>query len=133
MDPLVDTSVLVDYFRGSVNAETEMLDWLLDQGTAPSITPVIVQEVLQGYQAERDADAARKSLAAFDELSPPGYDVHRRAARLFREGRRSGLTSSTVDALIVAIAIEHDLALLTRDTVQRRLAVFAGVPVMEAQ
>jgi predicted nucleic acid-binding protein len=92
---------------------------------------VIVQEVLQGYQAERDADLARKSLAAFAQLAPPGYDVHRRAARLFREGRRAGITSSTVDALIVAVAIEYDLPLLSRDDVQRRLARFAGVTFME--
>ncbi len=132
MGPLVDTSVLVDYFRGSANAETAMLDLLLEQGIAPSVTPVIVQEVLQGYQVERDSDAARKSLASFDEVPPPGYDVHRRAARLFREGRRAGITSSTVDALIVAVAIEYDLPLLSRDDVQRRLARFAGVTLMEA-
>ncbi len=132
MAPLVDTSVLVDYFRGSVNAETEALDWLLSQGTAPAISPVIVQEVLQGYQTERDADVARKSLSAFHELPAAGYDVHRRAARLFREGRRAGLTSSTVDALIVAMAMDHGLPLLTRDLVQRQLAIFAGVPIMEA-
>lgn len=133
MGPLVDTSVLVDYFRGSVNAETEALDWLLDQGSAPAVTPVVVQEVLQGYQLERDADVARRSLSAFRELPPAGYDVHRRAARLFREGRRAGLTSSTVDALIVAAAIEHGLPLLTRDAVQRRLAAFAGIPLVEVQ
>lgn len=131
MGPLVDTSVLVDYFRGAVNAETTTLDQLLEEGTAPAVAPIIVQEVLQGYQAERDADIARKSLLAFTELTPPGYDVHRRAARLFREGRRAGLTSSTVDALIVALAIEHRLPLLTRDAVQRRLAVYSGVPLAE--
>ena len=102
MGPLVDTSVLVDYFRGSVNPETSALDRLLEEGTAPAVAPVIVQEVLQGYQAERDADLARKSLAAFAQLAPPGYDVHRRAAPL-----------------------------LSRDDVQRRLARFAGVTFME--
>lgn len=131
MGPLVDTSVLVDYFRGADTGETALLDLLLEQGIAPAVTAVIVQEVLQGYQLERDADAARRSLASFDELPPPGYDVHRRAARLYREGRRAGITSSTVDALIVAVAIEHDRPLLSRDTVQRRLALFAGVPVTE--
>ena len=132
MGPLVDTSVLVDYFRGTANTETAILDHLLEQGIAPTVVPVIVQEVLQGYQVERDADSARKSLAAFDELPVPGYDIHRRAARLFREGRRAGITSSTVDALVVAVAIEHDVALLSRDDVQRRLAAFAGVCILEA-
>lgn len=132
MGPLVDTSVLVDYFRGTANAETATLDQLLAEGTAPAVVPVIVQEVLQGYQVERDADLARKSLSAFAALPPADYDVHRRAARLFREGRRAGITSSTVDALIVAAAIEHSLPLLTRDAVQRRLAVFSGVPLAES-
>lgn len=129
MGPLVDTSVLVDYFRNARNEETRVLDELLATGTAPSTAPIVVQELLQGYQLERDADVARKDLESFDQLPPPGYDVHRRAARIFRASRRQGLTSSTVDTLIVAMAIEHECDLLTRDAVQKRLAVFAGVPL----
>jgi predicted nucleic acid-binding protein len=126
---LVDTSVLVDYFRNVRNDETQILDELLASGMAPSTAPVILQELLQGYQLERDADIARRDLDMFEQLPPAGYDIHRRAARLFREGRRRGLTSSTVDALIVAMAIEHRCDLLTRDATQKRIAAFAGVPL----
>jgi len=129
MGPLVDTSVVVDYLRGVDNEETAALDDLLAEGLAPATAPIILQEVLQGYRNEREADVARASLAIFNQLPAPAYDVHRRAARLFREFRRSGTTSSTVDALIVTMALEHRCDLLTRDVVQKRLAAFAGVPL----
>lgn len=129
MGLLVDTSVLVDFFRGVANEETDVLAGLLEEGIAPATAPIIVQEVLQGSRHERDVDLIKESLAAFDQLPAPDYDLHRRAARLFREFRRVGTTSSTVDTLIVMTALEHRCDLLTRDVVQRRLAEFAGVPL----
>jgi predicted nucleic acid-binding protein len=127
MGPLVDTSVLVDYLRNASNVETDTLDALLDEGIPPVTAPVILQEVLQGYRLERDVEAAKAGLVFFELLPPPDYDLHRRAARLYREFRRAGTTSSTVDALIVMMALAHRCDLLTRDAVQRRLAEFAGV------
>ena len=129
MGPLVDTSVLVDYFRGVANPETAAVDKLLAEGLAPATTPIIVQEVLQGYRHERDVEIAKEDFALFDQLAAPSYDLHRRAARLFREFRRTGVTSSTVDTLIVMTALDHRCDLLTRDVVQKRLAGFAGVPL----
>lgn len=51
---------------------------------------------------------------------------HQDAAEIFRRARRQG-TSSTVDALIGAVAAAHGRARLTSDALQRRVAVHAGV------
>ncbi len=127
MGLLVDTSVLVDFFRGVSNDKTTVLARCLAAGVAPATAPIIVQEILQGVRHERDADITREDMATFDQLPVPDYNLHHRAARLFREFSRSGVTSSTVDALIIATALEHRCDLLTRDRVQARLAEFAGV------
>ncbi len=126
---LVDTSVLVDFFNGVTNDETRMLRQLVRNAFQPATTPIIVQEVLQGFRDEREAEAARLDLEHFRELPPPRYDTHRHAARLLRTFRRTGFTSSTVDTLIVAMAVEHHCDLMTRDSLQKRLAAFAGVPL----
>ena len=125
--PLVDTSVLIDYFGGVRNKESDALDRVLANGPPPATAPVIVQEFLQGCPAARDFDPATRWLALFDQLEPPQYDLHVRAARLHLALRRKGLQSSTVDALIVCTAAAAARPLLTRDKVQVRLAERAGV------
>jgi predicted nucleic acid-binding protein len=127
--PLVDTSVLIDYFGGIRNAETDALDRILEEGPLPATAPVILQEFLQGFPAARDFARASHWLEAFDRLDAPGYDLHERAARLHLSLRRKGLMSSTADALIVTAAAAAARPLLTRDKLQVRLAEQAGVEV----
>jgi predicted nucleic acid-binding protein len=127
--PLVDTSVLIDYFAGVRNRESDALDRLLADGPPPCTAPVIVQEFLQGFPGQEGFAAAREHIGAFWQLKPPGYAAHEGAARLHLELRRSGLTVPTIDALIVAMARDAGCALLTRDHLQRRLARHAGVPL----
>lgn len=126
MGPLVDTSVLIDYFNGTASREADRLDQLLDRGPAPATAPLIVQEFLQGLRAP-DVSLATGALDHFTRLEPPSYAVHEAAATLARRFRASGRTSSTVDTLIVQMAMHHSLPLLTRDRLQADLARFARV------
>lgn len=129
MGPLVDTSVLVDYFGGTENDETRVLDSLFAHGLSPATTPIVVQELLQGFRSRRHLEIARRDLSLFTQLPAPGYAVHEHAAQLHRELRAAGMTATTIDALIVAVALEAGCDLLTRDAMQKRLAEFAGVPL----
>ncbi len=126
MGPLVDTSVLIDYFNGVASRESDRLDQLLDRGPAPSTAPLIVQEFLQGLRGT-DAFHAASALDHFDRLEAPSYAVHEEAATLARRFRLSGNTSSTVDTLIVQMAVHHGVMLLTRDRMQADLARFVRV------
>ena len=129
MGPVVDTSVLIDYFAGVKNRETSAFDDLLDEGVAPATVPVIVQEFLQGFTSASDLARARSYLVPFDRLEAPTYQIHELAAELHTDGRRSGETVPTVDTLIVTMARESGRALLTRDRHQKVLAKIAGVPL----
>jgi predicted nucleic acid-binding protein len=60
---LVDSSVWIDYFRGSITAQTEKLDQLLSSEPL-AIGDLILTEVLQGFANERDFNKARKMLTA---------------------------------------------------------------------
>lgn len=131
--PLVDTSVLIDYFAGVGNAEAEALDRCLADGPPPATGPIIVQEFLQGFSRPRDFEAAAEALSWFDRLDPPDYPAHEAAARLHVEVRRRGRTGSTVDTVIVAMALAAGRPLLTRDSAQRRLAVAAGVAIFQPE
>jgi predicted nucleic acid-binding protein len=125
--PLVDTSVLIDYFGGRQTRETDLLDECLADGVPPATAPVIVQEFLQGFLRPAHIDTARLYLSQFERLAPPGYDAHAGAAALHQAARRKGHTIPTVDTLIVEMARRHGLPLLTSDDHQRRLARIADV------
>lgn len=129
MGPLVDTSALIDYFRGTTNRAADVLDRVLLEGPAPATAPVIVQEFLQGLRPS-DVRRGEYALAAFLHLEPPSYALHEAAAALFRQARRAGYTSSTVDTLIVQMAAHHGVPLLTKDGVQSQLARLADVPLL---
>jgi predicted nucleic acid-binding protein len=124
---LVDSSALIDHFNGTSCRESDLLDTVLAEGPAPATAGIIVQEFLQGLRA-KDAEVARRALADFVRLDPPSYRAHE-AADLYWRARGRGLTPATVDTLIVQLALEAGLALLTRDRSQTTLARIAGVPI----
>jgi predicted nucleic acid-binding protein len=128
--PLVDTSVLIDYFGGEENRESQILDNLLAQGPPPATCPIVMQEYLQGLTDPREFALARADLDNFDQLPPPDYQTHIRAAEFHVQLRRRGITVPTVDTLIVAMAKVAGRSLLTRDHRQRDLARSLQVPLL---
>jgi len=111
---LIDSSVWIEWIRGSDSAACGHLRRLLQEDAA-CVTPVIVQEIVQGA---RSADALRELEARFAGLPLlfPRYETHLDAARLYARGRWRGITiRSANDCLIAALAVEHELPLLTRD------------------
>jgi predicted nucleic acid-binding protein len=112
---LVDSSVWIDYFRGSVTAQTEKLDRLL--GNEPLVVgDLILTEVLQGFADDRDFHTARKMLTALTVVELGGRDVAIQAARNFRKLRKLGVTvRKTIDTVIATRCIESGYDLLHDD------------------
>ena len=77
------------------------------------VTGIVVTEVLQGIT--RDLDRIEKYLESWEILEPGGFATYRRAAEIFRMARRRGFTCTTIDALIAAIALEHNASVFTVD------------------
>jgi hypothetical protein len=112
---LVDSSVWIDFFRGTSTPEAERLDRLL--GSEPLLVgDLILTEVLQGFSNERDFNQAKKLMAALDVVDIGGHDIAIQAARNFRTLRSRGVTiRKTIDTLIATRCIESDYALLYSD------------------
>jgi hypothetical protein len=117
---LVDTSIWIEVFRASQPLD---LEHVVPFDEVVTCLPVI-QEVLQGFgdeRAFRKARSAMRSLPAVE--SPLGLPVVEQAVALYRTARRQGLTvRSSVDCLIAACALRHDLEVLHRDRDFRALA-----------
>lgn len=112
---LVDSSVWIDYFRGTITAQTEKLDQLL--GSEPlAIGDLILTEVLQGFTDERSFHEARKMLTALTVVELGGEEVAIQAARNFRALRKLGVTArKTIDTVIATRCIESGYDLLHSD------------------
>jgi predicted nucleic acid-binding protein len=110
---LVDTSVWVALFR---RARPYRLEQSIDFEEIATCLPVI-QEVLQGFREERAYRTAKESLLALLIIeSPMEESLFIEAAGLYRSARRQGLTvRSSVDCLIAACALRHDMPVLQDD------------------
>jgi predicted nucleic acid-binding protein len=112
---LVDTSVWIDYFRGSITPQTEILDGLLDREPL-AIGDLILTEVLRGFWSERDFNQAQKLLASLITVELGGQKIAIQAARNFRTLQRLGITiRKTVDTVIATRCIASGYDLLHND------------------
>jgi predicted nucleic acid-binding protein len=114
---LVDTSVWIDYFNGTITPQTDILDNLL--GHQPlAIGDLILTEVLQGFANERDFQRATQLLTSLTAVELGGQGIAIQAARNFRALRKLGVTvRKTIDTIIATHCIEsgHDLLHSDRD------------------
>ena len=112
---LVDSSVWIDYFKGTITAQTEKLDRLL--GHEPlAIGDLILTEVLQGFDSERDFNDARRMLTSLTVVELGGREIAIQAAKNFRALRRFGVTvRKTIDSVIATRCIEDGYDLLHND------------------
>ena len=112
---VVDSSVWIDYFRGTPGPEADRLDALLGE-EALIVGDIILAEVLQGFRSDADFDTA---LALFDTLPTveiSGRELAIEAARNFRRLRVHGITvRKTIDTLIATWCILNDTRLLYSD------------------
>ena len=112
---LVDSSVWIDYFKGTITPQTEKLDSLLSLEPL-AIGDLILTEVLQGFANERDFEQARKLLTSLTLVELGGQEIAIQAARNFRALRVLGVTvRKTIDCVIATRCIESDYDLLHND------------------
>lgn len=109
---LVDTSIWIEFLKGTLHPKPQPDDLLLCVTCGP-----VIQEVLQGLREGRASDRFRSSFLALPALSDPlGQELYLEAADIFQHGRRRGITvRSSTDCLIAAIAIKNKVPVWHRD------------------
>ena len=124
---LVDSSVWIDFFSSSPGKAGIELKRLISTGEPVAVAGVIVAEVLQGLK--RDPDRIETFLSEFNLLEPAGFETYRAAASIFRKARVKGVSPSTIDTIIAAIALEHSTPILTLDLDFTRLVRVTPIDV----
>jgi predicted nucleic acid-binding protein len=115
---LVDTSVLIGFFKGEDNPPVQKLVRVIDRDIPFGISTLVFLEVLQGAATKTDFKLLRQYLQSqvFYDLKD-GRAAYARAAQMSFELRRRGMAvGSSVDILIAQTAIDNDLYLLHNDS-----------------
>ena len=115
---LVDTSVLIHFFKGVDSKSSRKFKMVLQRGIPFGINSLIFQEVLQGAGSEKEYLTLKKYLETqqFYHLREP-IDSFAKAAKIYLDCRKKGITiRSTIDCLIAQTALENDLLLLHEDS-----------------
>jgi len=112
---LVDSSVWIDYFRDRDTAEVALLDGLLGN-VSLAIGDLVLAEVLQGFDGERDFHNAQALFATLELVEIGGHDAAVQAARNYRRLRALGITvRKTIDTMIATRCIMDGHAMLFSD------------------
>ncbi|MBZ0156073.1 MAG: PIN domain-containing protein [Alphaproteobacteria bacterium] len=109
---LVDTPVLIDFFRGQGTAAEAVTDLL--QKNHVVITGIIIAELLQGMKNLKEEFALEELLSATHQLEVTN-NTWLRAGKLALSLRRMRINLPLTDVAIAALALKHDFSILTND------------------
>lgn len=112
---IIDSTVWIDYLRGSQNRETAWLEEQLDRQRL-GLTDIILCEVLQGVRDDEHAKRVEETLLKFEMFEMCGVGLAREAARNYRTLRTRGhRVRKTMDCLIATFCLRDGHSLLHRD------------------
>jgi len=127
---VVDSSVWIDYFNGQKTAKT---DWLHSSlGNTPIIMgDLILAEVLQGFQSDKDFGIAKEILLHMPFMAMGGLTLALESAMNYRLLRKKGVTvRKTIDVMIGTFCIHHQLSLLHDDRDFDPMVEFLGLKII---
>jgi predicted nucleic acid-binding protein len=129
---LVDSSVWIDFFRGSDTPQVNRLDRLLAEERI-AVGDLIMTEVLQGFRSAKDFSQARRTLNTFEFVEIGSYEIALQAATNFRALQSLGVTvRRTIDTLIATKCIEAGYRLLHADRDFEPFRLHLGLRVVHA-
>jgi tRNA(fMet)-specific endonuclease VapC len=112
----LDTDLLIAILRGKPEAQNKVVE--LDEEDRAATTAVNVFEVFLGaHRSARKSENAKEASKLFErlEIIPLDFASSRKAGEISAKLIAKGETIDYRDAMIAGIAIENDLALVTRN------------------
>jgi predicted nucleic acid-binding protein len=127
---IVDTTVWIDYLRGTQNSEVKWLDSEMGRQRF-ALTDIILCEVLQGIPDDHLFNRVQRDLLQFEIFATGGTELALTSAQNFRILRQRGYTvRKIVDCLIATFCIMEGHSLLHRDRDFDPFEQFLGLSVL---
>lgn len=129
---VVDTSIWIDVLNEVSTPKADRCIELLEDGAPLALTDIIFTEILQGFRSEREAKRVDRHLGSFPLLRLESLDDFALAARLYRQGRRAGVTiRKSLDCLIAAPCVRDGVPIMHADEDFDRLASFSSLKIFQ--
>ncbi len=116
---LVDSSVWIDFFNKKTTPQIEIVKSKLINYTEFSpfvILPIIVQEILQGIDNDKQYSLVKEVLLGLEKIEIDHYFYAEKAADLYRNLRRKGVTIRKAnDCFIAAVCIDYKFPIIHSD------------------
>jgi predicted nucleic acid-binding protein len=109
---LLDSGIIIDVLNGK-RGRPGIIQQLLEQGSELACCSINVTEVYAGLKPGEEIKTARflKSLRFFEVT----WDMAKLAGDLLNQWRQQGRTLSLPDVTVAAVALSHDLILVTNN------------------
>ena len=115
MRVLVDSTVWIDYFSGRETAQTTRLEQCFQNRDEICHCGFVLLEVLQGIRDEKELITVKQQFENLIYLED-NRSTFELGATIYRELRRKGITiRNSIDCLIAAVVMQHDVAFLEND------------------
>ncbi len=103
---LVDTSVWIEFLKGTGSKYQAVLHQLINDGEDIGVTGINVNEILQGIGSDKSYQAVKKDLANLQIFLPEKKETFIKAADIYRKCRKKGKTlKGSINCLISTIAM----------------------------
>jgi len=109
---LLDSGIIIEVLNGK-RSRPGIIQQLLEQGSELACCSINVTEVYAGLKPGEEIKTARflKSLRFFEVT----WDMAKLAGDLLNQWRQQGRTLSLPDVTVAAVALSHDLILVTNN------------------
>lgn len=115
MKVLVDTTVWIDFFRGTESENVAKLEEAIRSRADICCCGFVLTEVLQGIKDEKELVSTKRLFEGLIYLEDD-RSTFELAATIYRELRPKGTTiRNSIDCLIAATVIQHGVAFLEND------------------
>jgi tRNA(fMet)-specific endonuclease VapC len=132
MDPsLLDTDIFSEVLKARNQIVSQNATAYRRQFGRYTVSAPTVTELVKGFQKlnREDRIQALEAGLATEEVLPLGREAATIAGRIYGELERSGQPIGRLDPLIAAIAIQHDLVLITGNTKHFERVVALNFPL----
>ncbi len=114
---IFDTSVWIDFLKGSRTKKAELLESSIKDYLPVNICPPIYQEVLQGIKLDSKFEETKHFILSLNFLYLDPFFVTDEAVNIYRGLRKKGITIERPnDCLIAFYAIHFKLPLVHNDS-----------------
>lgn len=109
MSVLIDTSIWIQFFRGTDEKQAQLVQKLILSNEV-CICPPILQEILQGVGDAKNFEILADQLMSLDFLNADSKVMAIHAAKIYVSLRKRGVTiRKSMDCLIAAYALAFDV------------------------